>query len=200
MKFNPNLFGQIGELMGYENPAKGAMGPLNQIPGAIGKYYDPYINAGLGALPGLQDQYGKLTGNPGGFLNDIGKGYQKSPGFDFALQQALTSGRQAAAAGGMAGSPAHEQYSMETATGLANQDYNNWLQSALGLYGTGLQGQQGLYGMGFNASDQLAQQIAQALAAKSSLKYAGQANENQTKQGMLGGFLGAGKSLLGGLF
>lgn len=188
-----------GFLSNYKNPADEAMGPLNQIPGMMEKYYGGYRDAGMSMLPGLQQQYANLTGNPGGMINQMGEGYKQSPGFDFALKQALNSARQSAAAGGMAGSPMHEQESMDVASGLASRDYNQWLQNAMGMYGMGLQGQQGIFNTGYNASDSMAQQIAQALAAKSGLKYAGQAGENQRMQGAMGGLMGLGKAFMGGM-
>lgn len=175
---------------GNTNPADAGMPYLNQIQGAISPYYTPYFQAGANALPGLQNQYNNLLSNPGGMVNNIGKSYQQSPGFQFAMQQALQGANHAAAAGGMAGSPQHEQQNMGIATGLANQDYYNWLQQATGMYNQGLSGQQGLAGMGANAGNNMAQQIAQQLAAQSSLAYSGQANQNQMTGSMMGDLFG----------
>lgn len=181
---------------GGTNPADAAMPYLDKIPGATGKYFDPYINAGKNALPTLEEQYQQLLNGPGGKLNTIGKDYQQSPGFQFALQQALQGGNQAAAAGGMAGSPMHEQANMATATGLANQDYNQWLEKALGLYGRGLTGEEGTANRGLNASTSQADQVAQALAAQAKLKYEGQAQQNQRQGSGIGDFIsGAAKVL-----
>ncbi len=47
--------------VGGKNPANAASKYLDQIPGAIKPYYDPYINAGKGALDELGSQYGQLT-------------------------------------------------------------------------------------------------------------------------------------------
>jgi hypothetical protein len=182
------------------NPANGAQGYLSQIPGAISPYYNPYINAGSGALSNLQGQYGNLLNNPGGMLNQIGSSYHQSPGFQFALQQALQGSGHAAAAGGMAGSPQHEQQNMQLATNIGNQDYYNFLNPAIGLYGQGLQGEQGLATMGFGAATNMSDQIAQALANQAGLSYAGKAAQNQSQGsafsnifgglGMLGAFGG----------
>lgn len=184
------------------NPADDAMKYLKQIPGAIGGYYNPYIQAGREALPQLQGQYGNLINDPGGMLNKIGGGFQQSPGFKFALDQALQGSGHAAAAGGMAGSPQHEQQNMQLATQLGNQDYYNWLNQATGMYGTGLQGLGGIANLGFNASTGMADQIAQALAAQSQLGYAGKAAQNQGRGSAFGNILGGLGSLaaFGGLF
>lgn len=163
------------------DPSKDAMKYLDKIPGQVKPYYDPYINAGKRSLSTLEGQYGDLLNNPGGKLNEIGKGFHESPGFKFALQQALQGSGHAAAAGGMAGSPQHEQQNMELATDIGNKDYYNWLGGATGLYGRGLTGEEGLNETGFNASKSLSDQIAQMLAAKSGLSYAGGAAKNMSR-------------------
>ncbi len=175
---------------GDNNPADAGMKYLDQIPGAVSPYYQPYINAGNQALPQLQSQYGNLLNDPGGMLNKIGGGFQQSPGFKFALDQALQGAGHSAAAGGMAGSPQAQQQAMQIATQLGNQDYYNWLNQATGMYGQGLQGMGGLANMGFNASKGMSDQIAQALAAKSQLGYAGQAAQNQAQGSAFGNILG----------
>lgn len=191
----------LGQMFGgWENPADAGMDYLNKMPGMLNPYYSPYMKAGQGALPILQDQYGRLVSDPGGAMNKIGASYQQSPGFQFALQNALKGANQSAAAGGMAGSPQSQQQNMGIATNMANQDYNQWMQNALGMYGRGLQGEQGLYNTGFEASKSMADQIAQMLAAQSSLAYQGQNAENQHQGGMWGSLLGGAGMLLGGPF
>ena len=183
--------GLLGGAMDYflgkpSNPAEAAMPYYGQIPGTLNKYLDPYIQTGQQALPGLQEQYGQLMNNPGGRLNQIGQGYQQSPGFKFALQQALQGAGNAAAAGGMAGSPQHEYQNMQLATNLANQDYNTWLQNALGLYGKGVGGEEGLYGIGAKAGIGMGEDLASMLASQAQLAYAGEAAKNQAQGQRLG--------------
>lgn len=188
------LFGLFGG--GDTNPANAAQGYLRNIPGSISPYYNPYINAGTGALSNLQGQYSNLINNPGGMINQIGSNYQQSPGFQFALQQALQGAGHAAAAGGMAGSPQHEQWNTQLATDIGNQDYYNWLNQATGLYGAGLQGEQGLANTGFNAATGMSDQIAQALANQAGLAYAGKAAQNQAQGSSLNDIFG-GAGILG---
>jgi len=139
-------------------------------------------------LPQLQQQYGNLTGagtqlqnqyssiaaNPNQNLNQIGAGYQQSPGYNFALQQALMASNNTAAAGGLSGSPQNQQNNASVASGLANQDYYNYLGNALSsqqsglsglssLYGTGLTGTQGLYGAGLSGQQGILAQGNQTL-------------------------------------
>lgn len=161
------------------NPADKANDRISQIPGQTNQYYQPYFDKGKEALNKTYDEYGNLIENPGGKLNDIGQNYQQSPGFKFAMEQALKSSGGAAAAGGMAGSPQHEQQNMGIATGLANQDYNNWLQQATGLYNQGLKGQSDISHMGQQAGQSQAEMIAQTLAQQGNLDYQGQQYENE---------------------
>jgi hypothetical protein len=172
------------------NPSRSSMNYLDQIPGQLHPYYDPYINAGQHALGGLSGQYDQLLGNPGGRLNEIGSSYHQSPGFQFALQQALGAGNRSMAAGGMAGSPQHEQQNMGIATGLADQDYNQYMQNALGLYGQGLSGSQNMANMGLQAGNSMSDQIAQMLAQKAQMKYSGNVNKNQQMGSAFGDILG----------
>jgi hypothetical protein len=187
MSWLSNLFG------GGKSPADTAMPYLNQIPGQTNQYMDPFFQAGKGALDPLQEQYKNLLGDPGGFLNKMGENYQQSPGFKAAMEQALTAGNHAAAAGGMAGTPQSQQQQMKMATDLTNQDYNNWLDKTLGLYKQGLSGQQGMAGMGQQAGQSMADMIAQTLAQQGNLAFQGQAQQNQNKNNMWGNiFKGAG--------
>lgn len=192
-----NLVSGIAGLFGGggKNPADVANKYINQIPGKTGKYFDPYIDTGGKALGKTYDEYGNLIEDPGGRLNEIGGSFQQSPGFKFALQQALQGAGHAAAAGGMAGSPAHEQQNMQLATDLANQDYYNWLGQATGLYGKGLEGLSGISQMGLQAGTSQADMIAQALAQQAQYAYEGEKAKNEAK-GKTWSNIGAG---IGGL-
>jgi hypothetical protein len=173
-------------LSGGGNPADAAMPYLNQIPEQTEKFQQPWFQAGQNALPILQNQYDALLNSPGKKMNAIGEDFQQSPGFQFAMQQALQGGNHAAAAGGMAGSPQHEQQNMQLATNLGNQEYNNWLQNALGLYGAGLSGEQGLSMQGQQAGQNMADTRAQTLAQQANLQFQGQRQQNQNKNDLWG--------------
>lgn len=181
----------IGSFFGGNNanPANAANKYIDQIPGKTNQYMDPYFQAGKDQLGGLGDQYSSLMNDPGSKLNSIGANYQQSPGFKFAMEQALKGSGNAAAAGGMAGSPQHEQQNMGIASGLASQDYNNWLGQATGLYGQGLNGGQHMADQGQMAGQGMSDIISQMLAQKAQLSYAGQASKNQSNpwSNILGG-------------
>jgi len=180
---------------GGNNPSDAATPYLDQMPGALQQYYQPYMQAGSQALGGVQNQYNDLMNNPGGQLNAIGGQFHQSPGFQFALQQALQSTNHMNAAAGMAGTPQHEQQNMQMATNLGNQDYYNWLGHAQGMFNTGVSGLQDISHMGLQASTSMADQIAQMLAQKAAYGYQGQAAQNQSQGSAFGNILGGVGSL-----
>ena len=187
------LFGMMNQ--DNKNPADAGMSYLNQIPGAISPNYQPYMDAGKSALNTTQNEYGSLLNNPGAKLNQFGKNFQQSPGFNFALQQALQGAGHAAAAGGMAGSPEHEFQNEQLATNLGNQEYYNWLKPTTELYGRGLTGMNDMWHGGLEASGSLSDQIAQMLAAQSGLAYKGQAAKNESEGDLFGNIAGGAATL-----
>ncbi len=166
-----------------EHPMREANEYFNQIPDILKQNFNPYIKRGKRAGNMLEGEYGELLGDPGGKLNEIGGSFQQSPGFDFALKKALSGANSSMAAGGMSGSPMHEQNNMETATNLANQDYNNWIKNALGLYGEGLHGEQGMYDIGARAGIGMGEDLASMKAQQGRMAYENAAGKNQ-KSGM----------------
>lgn len=199
--YNWGALGQVGGGLaglfgGGKNPADVANGYINQIPGQTQSHYQPWEDAGRNQLGSLGEQYNQGMNDPGGKLNDIGSHFQQSPGFKFALEQALQGGNHAAAAGGMAGSPAHEQANMQMSTDMASQDYNNWLKQATGLYGNAMTGAQGMANQGQQAGQSQANTIAQTLAQQGQYGYEGQAGKNKQRNGAFSDILGG----LGGMF
>lgn len=214
--------GLAGMLGGGQNPYDAASQYYNQIPGRMQPYYQPYINAGQGAMGQLQDQYGKMIGNyggiqdkynqmmndPNGFLAKIGSGYQQSPGFQWQMSQGMNAANNAAASGGMAGSPQHQQQAAGMAEGLANQDYYNYMNHALGAFNTGLSGNAGLYGegiqglqglnqMGYNASNEYGQDMGNYLMNQGNMAFSGQAAQNQAQGSQWGDIFGGLASIAG---
>ncbi len=173
-------------LKGGKNPANSAMPYLDQIPGQTKPYFEPYVNRGNEASNLAKEQYDALINRPGQKLNDIGNDFHESPGFKWAMEQALQGTNNLAAAHGMAGSPEHEQQNMTMATNLANQDYNDWLKQATGMYNTGLTGEQHQGDQGLEAGKSLADMIAQTLAQQGNLAFQGQAQKNQNQSNLFG--------------
>lgn len=160
------------------NPANAANQYLNQIPAQMLPYFQPYMNQGQQAGQQLTGQYNQMTQNPQEFFKNISGGYKESPGYQFKLQQALNAGNNAAAAGGMLGTPQHQQQNMGVAEGLANQDYQDYLNHILGIFGQGQQGQQGLQEQGFRAGTGYGENIGNILGQQAQYAFGGQAGQN----------------------
>lgn len=183
--------GLMGLLGGHgPNPYDKASQYMNQIPETLKPYFQPYIERGQRSGNMLEDQYKGLLSDPGAMYNKMGQGYQQSPGFQWQLGQGMNAAENAAAAGGMAGSPQHQQQAATMATGLANQDYNNYMQNVLGMYGQGMQGAQGMNQMGYGASSELGNSMANHLMNQGNMAYANQAAQNQQKTSDWGSLFG----------
>ena len=188
--------GALGGLFGGggNDPGAGAMNYLDKIPGL----YDPYIQAGNRGLPTLEQQYG-MGADPsqtGNILSQLGAGYQQSPGYQYSLDQALKGVDRASAAGGTLGTPGAMTAAAGAAQGIASQDYNSYLQNALGLRQQGLSGLQGLYNTGYDATTG----TANAYQTQAQLEYERQAAQNAAGAQAGGGIGGAIGSVIGGLF
>ena len=221
---NPQFGGAAGDVASglfnmffAQDPSAAASQYLNQIPGMLQQYLGPYQQQGQQAynnlLPYMQrgntagdtlmGQYGMLTSNPTGFMNRLGATYQQSPGYQWQVDQSLGAANRAAAAGGMAGSPQEQQQIAGVTNQLANQDYYNYLNHAIDLYGQGLSGFQNMYGQGaavgqniYDTSAQMTSDLANSLGAyymtQGNNAYNGAINSNS----MMGGGIG---SLVSGL-
>jgi hypothetical protein len=190
---SPNMGGIFGSIMGqlnYNSPMEAASPYLENIAGTITPYYQPYINAGQNALSSLMGQYGSLINDPSAKMNQMGSQYQASPGYQYNVDQTTKAMNQAAAAGGMVGSPQEQQQLGQVVSGLANQDYYNYLNQAMGLYNTGLSGMGNINQMGYQASSGLAENLANSLMSQAGLAYAGTTAENQNTGGFWGGIGG----------
>lgn len=181
---------------GGSNPYGGASRIYNQIPGAMEKYFGPYMDRGRMAGDKLSAQYEALLKDPGSVLARIGAGYKESPGFQFEKNQGLNSIENAAASGGMLGTQGHQQQAGDLATQLSSRDFNQYLQNALGLYGKGLSGEEGFNQQGFDSSSAMAQAMAAMLMNKGNMKFAGDAAQNQAKSQGWADLFGGAASLL----
>jgi len=179
------VLGSLAGMLFNKNPYGAEESELSGIPSELEKYLGPYMQMGKWAIPQLESQYGSLMSDPGGKLSQLGSGFQQSPGYEFQKQQAIGAENQAAAAGGMTGSPAEQLQVGKTATGFANQDYNNYLNHVMNLYQQGLGGGMGMMQTGYGASKSLAEDIA---------------NIMQSEAGMKGASAQYGNDQLGGLF
>jgi hypothetical protein len=181
MNIGSLVSGAMGLFGHHKSPSKEAGKIIGGVPSATAPHTAPWEESGKNVLPNLEEQYTQSMTNPGGKYNDIGSNYKESPGYKFALQQALQGGNNAAAAGGMAGSPQHEQEQMELAQNLANQDYYNYMEGATDIYKTGLTGGQNLSNQGQEAGKTQSDYVAQTMAQQANLKRAQEQEENERK-------------------
>lgn len=184
-----SIFSAIGGLLGIgdQNPADAASEYYNKLPGLFNKTYQPYMQQGQNAYGLMQPQMQQMLQNPGQLLSNIGKGFQQSPGYQFQMNQAMDAARAMGGAQGMAGSPANQQQAMTVAHGLADQDYNNYLGHALGLFGQGMNTAQDMYHTGYGAANAYANNLGNAYMNQGNLAYSGQASQNQSDSNLLGG-------------
>ncbi len=185
---------------GRNDPGKAAAPYLNQIPGVAKGYLQPYSDAGQAAIPELNTQYQSLLNDTGGKYNQLASGYKESPGYQFKLQEGLRAANNMAAGKGYANSPMHERYRMETAQGLAGQDFENYLNHAMNLYGQGLQGQQGMMNQGHAASGDLANILSTNLSHQAHLAAESQAVKNKGRSSGFGGLINGATQILPWLF
>ncbi len=174
-------------------------GDIDKIQGYLTKYLGPYADQGPDLFKKMQSMYGGLTDDPSSTLQKIGAGYQQDPGYQAALQQSLQAANQAAAAGGFSGSGQSQQMAANIAQQAASKDYGNYMQRALGLYGTGLQGQAGLEGQTFGAGEDMASGLSSYATSLANLKQAQAESAAKQKSGMwstLGGLAGTALSFL----
>lgn len=186
MSFFDGIGDFVGNLFGGNNAGDAASQYYNQIPDALKQYLKPYAEKGNAVYPFLQGQYNQLLNDPTRLLTKLGQAYQQSPGYQFQLNQSLNAGYRASAAKGMLGSPMQQQQAQQTAGQLANQDFNQYLARALGLYGQGLAGEQSIYNTGAGVSTNLGENLANALMSQGNLAYSNATNQNQMNQQLLG--------------
>lgn len=202
MSFLSGLGQAVGGLAGlfgsHKDPAKEANKYLSQIPGAMSKYYQPYMQAGSQALGNVQGQYGQLTSDPGAMYNQFASGYQASPGYQYKLQQALGAGSNAAAAGGMLGTPEHQEKNMNIAQGITSQDFEEYMKHIMGLYGKGLEGQQGLETQGYQANTGYGENLGNVLGKQGEYAYYGQAGKNSGQASALQNLFSGAGNMFGG--
>ncbi len=166
MGFWSNLFGSSS----HTNPYKAAAPWVDQVPGTLGQYYDPYVQMGdvgreqAGELAGdyrgmlggldpargdeLTGQYRQMAQDPAAYQQQLGAGFQADPGYQWDLDQQMQAQNQAQAAGGMSGSPQSQQMAQQLASHLANQQYGNYMNRQFGISGAGLQGLEGQQDVG----------------------------------------------------
>lgn len=182
------------------NPANASRDYLSQISPMLHETYDPFIQRGEAAYPGLRDAYNPMMTNPTGYLDQLMKQYKPSQGYNLMRDEGLRAAGNTAAAGGMRGSLGDIQSQARLTDSLMGQDMQQWLNNVMGIQNTGLQGNQGFYNTGYNAASSLGSDLSNVLGTQAQLEFQGAANQNQNKSDLLSALLGAGGAAAGGYF
>lgn len=194
-----SIFGGIAGLFGdkkKDNPANAAMPYLNQIPGTLNPYFQPYINAGQRVSPELEALYGRLSKNPGDVYNELGAGYKQSPGYQLRLKEALQAAGNAQAAGGMLGTPLHSALAGRIGEQVAGDDFEKYINHLWDMMKGGIGGQQGIANQGYEAGTRYGENIGNLLGTQADVAFKGKAGENQSRQQDRSNiFSGAGQAL-----
>lgn len=198
-KFGPYgaaIGGGLGALTGImggnsnRNEERQTNALLDRIPAELKQLLMPYISAGEGALGKVGTEYNRMITNPNDIISQIGSGYKESPGFQWRRDQGLNAITNAQAAGGMTGTGQHQQLAGELAENLASEDFGNYMNRTLGVYGAGVQGAQGLASGGQMASTDLASSLGDLLYQRAKLNYERQASKNKGSSGLFSDVLG----------
>ncbi len=184
---------------GGQNPANAGGKYWDQIPGATQPYYQPYIDQGRQAGQDLTGRYNTSLNDPGSIYDQIGKGYKESPGYQARLKAGLQGATNAAAAGGMAGSPEHALHAAETANDLQGKDYEDYLNHVFGIYNQGIEGEQGRESRGYDASKGYADILGNNLSNRGAAEYNATSGRNASHGQMISNFINLLGTIGGGI-
>ena len=183
------------------NPANAGMGYLNQIPGQVGPYYQPYIGYGRNAYDLMNPVLSQMTSDPAGYMKKLMAGYAPSTQYQMDEAAMTKAAGNSAAAGGMRGSSQDINNQAQITDRLMGQDMQQWLNNAMGVQDQGLAGEGHLFDTGFEASKGYADTLANVLGSQSQLAFQGQREKNLDNQDLFSGLikaLGGAGGLLGG--
>lgn len=185
-------------MFSYKDPGKAANPYLDKTGQQTQESMQPYTDmSSIG--PQLQQQYGQMASNPVQNLEDIRSQYKQTPGHKRALYDAMMAADNAAASGGMIGTPMHQEQMMETAAAINNPYERQWTQDVLDQQRFGLQGQQGLFDTSMGAN-RYANDINSSLGmSRANLAINDREFKNKNKQQIMQWLMsGGGGSSLGG--
>lgn len=185
----------------FKSVGKAANPYLDQIESQSMERMNPYTSLSSLGKP-LQDRYGQMSQNPVGSIQDIRSQYEQSPGHKRAMYDAMMAADNAAASGGMVGTPMHQEQKMETAAGINDQYERQWVRDAMGQQRYGLEGQQGLFNQGMGANEYLNDNLGSSQYTRANLSMRDRQNNNNRRNGIIKFLMQAGGGgagwLLGG--
>jgi hypothetical protein len=186
---------------GGDNPYEEALDLYSyaDMEAMLQEYYGPWREAGLRALPTMEEQMMMLLYSPDVIHQMMGSTYEASPGYEYQMQQSMNAANQAAAAGGMLGTPSHQTQAMEVSQGIANQDYWDYVNHLTKLYMEGLGIGGDISQQGYNASSAMASDLARFMGAQMGLTAQAGAYDASQTNAMLSGLTGM-LTMIGGMY
>lgn len=163
-----SVWGSSNAADAQTSAAQASIANQQQMYGQNKDILSPFINAGTGGIPGLQDWLSTSGGSTGSnalstLLKLVTPGADQSatlaqtPGYQFAQSQGDRAAMNALAARGLGGSPGAIAKGVSTFnSGLASQTYNSTVQNLLNTFQTGGNALQGLVNTGVQAGGALA--------------------------------------------
>jgi hypothetical protein len=152
-----------GDMMKY---LQQGMGEMKDYTNQANNLLNPYRDAGLGQLGGLQQAIGRMM-DPNSFNNWLMKGYQTSPQAQNAINVGTQNSLNAANASGMLGSSDMMKEINQNSQQTAANDMQRYFQNQMGIYNQGLGQANHLFDTGFGATGQMSgnlSNLAQAIA------------------------------------
>lgn len=128
-----------------------AMDAINQNGQQGRAAFDPYNQAGQQAIPQYQQAMQDYQ-DPFAFMNKIGENYQQSQGATNQVNAITQAMQNAAAASGMAGTPAVQEALGQKVNDIVGADQNNYMQNIMGMRDRYLNNANNLMGYGMNAA------------------------------------------------
>lgn len=149
-----NLFGGGGQ-KGYgdmQGQIQNGINSINQNYGQGRDALNPYQQAGTNALGNYQN-WAQNMQNPTDYYNNIMKNYNMSPAAQMNAQYGQKAMNQAAAAGGMVGSPSQQEQIGRFMNNLVNTDQQQYFNNINGINNQYGAAQGNLMGQGYGAAN-----------------------------------------------
>lgn len=187
----------------YKDPTKAAQPYLDKAESATRAGYDPYIQRGQQAGDVLGGQYDSMVNDPAAFVNHLMESYKPSSQYQYKSNQLSNELSNTARAGGVAGTPRHQQQQAELLDSLMGNDIQQWYNNLMGVYDQGLKGYQGWDTQGYDASTGEAGDLSNIYGSQATLAYKGAEQHNSKHNDLMQGLMrlfgtGAG-ALVGGI-
>lgn len=170
---------------GGKDPSKAAQKYLDQIPGQAHQGYDQYANQGHQADTDLWARFSEMLNNPNKLYDTFASGYKPSEAYQQRSKELTTAVNNAAGAGGIGGTPAHQAEIGKGIEGLLSKDQGDYIDKIAGIFGQGLSGEQGVSNRGYDATKSLTDILTQALSEQGGLAYKGQESRNAAQQALV---------------